>query len=419
MVKVSRKISMFRPLTLCAFAVAICLHAKTGLSMTFEPELLGGGAVGVRATGDITDGDADRLREALEEARPTLEGWIPLLLSSTGGEHAPALEMADIIWDRNLMPVVLPGDSCESACSTILLLAGKRSLVSEGGTLFYHACVSPNRSEAELRICNQTISDIMKERFGISDKEFLETLNGFVGDETEVPREDRLLHAPVVDCLGIDLPPWQSRRPAETRCGPGDLLTRDPMTARYDVDPGTLTAPEAVPGTAHPVWFLIHWTPPDQWAYWRVGDGVGVAMRPRGTFRNGPQVRIFCGINPMAAYIRERVFVDLRLPVMAGLERAHQIMVRAGATSVARVGLADQLPETPWLVDSGVGTQRLVAEFENTVWADLSAPGRAVTVSVQDPSGRDLWTATYTSAGLASRVPDAQKHCVGDLTPRG
>lgn len=385
--------------------------------MSFEPVQLRGGAVAIRASGMTEKGDAERLTSVLDRARPTRDGWIPLLLASPGGEVEPALKMSLIIRDRRLMPVVLPGDTCESSCAVILFLAGQRSLLTKGGTLFFHSCISERTPVEFLKDCNQIMSDAMRHEHEITDEMLLLTLNAFAGDEDRVPREQRLIHANVADCMAIDLPPWSTERPNPSRCGTGDLMKRDPMFAGVDMDGTTARQPENLPGQLHPVWFLFHWTPPDQWAFWREEDGVALGLRPRNTFRNGPELRLSCLVTGKGDPDRDDLILDLRLPDSERIRKTASLSLRIGKYQSKSTPFMDRMNEGPLVVAGNPVTMRFSARFPAKAWSALATEKNVIVLSLLGQSGSTVWRREYPVNGLSKRIDAVRSNCVGALRP--
>lgn len=387
--------------------------------MDFELVQLRSGAVGVRASGETTHGDAEKLLTLLDKARPTDEGWIPLLLSSEGGDVGAALDMSLVIRDRRLMPVVLPGDTCDSSCATVLFLAGQRSLLAKGATLFFHSCISTKATIYALLDCNQVMSDVMKHEHEITDEMLLLTLNAFAGNEDEVSRGRRLIHANVADCLAIDRPAWTAVRPNPTRCGTGDLMQRDPMTAGVDVDVGTRTLreQEALPGMVHPVWFLFHWTPPDQWAFWRREDGVALGMRPRGSFRNGPELRLFCLVEGLKDPRQDDLILDLRLPSSTGVAQTTSLKLQIDKDQVILAPVIEQFDEGPLVVAGNPVTTSFVARLPSETWTKLENESSAIMLTLTAQDGSVVWQRRYPMRGLSKRVRAVRSNCVGGLQP--
>ncbi|MEM7279298.1 MAG: hypothetical protein AAF385_14365, partial [Pseudomonadota bacterium] len=163
--------------------------------MDFSAIALKDSSIGIEGKGRILQGDADRLRDAVKLSRARPDGWTPLFLNSGGGNVDAALDMASVIREHKLMPVVRSGEFCESSCASILILAGEKSLVAQGGSLFYHACATQDATVELDGVCNDLISGIMRDEFGVDYEMLLRTLDGFLGDEAAVSREDRLIAA--------------------------------------------------------------------------------------------------------------------------------------------------------------------------------------------------------------------------------
>ncbi len=400
-----------------SLSLPFILQPSFALSMDFDLVPLRGGAIGVSASGKIEVNDTAKLISVLDEARPTDDGWIPLLISSEGGEVVTALDMSLVIRDRGLMPVVLPGHTCDSACATILFLAGQRSLLARDGTLFFHSCISRKTTLEASKNCNQIMSDAMRHEHDITDEMLHITLDAFAENEEEVPREQRLINANVADCLAIDRPPWTSNRPKPTRCGTGELTKRNPMTAGVDMDAQTSRQLEEPPGHVHPVWFLIHWTPPDQWSFWRREDGVTLGMRPRGSFRNGPEVRLFCHVAGLGDPGQEDLILDLRLPDSSQIARAVWLSLRIGQYELMLAPYTQQFMEGPLVVDGDPVTRSFVARLPAQTWTKLADERSALTLTLATSENSVVWQRHYPMSGFSKRVNAVRSNCIGALRP--
>jgi hypothetical protein len=137
-------------LGLIAFAVpagAMSFHlakTKSGLSV-------------VMAKGEITKGDARRLKSALARAGRDQHGTKQLWLDSPGGLVAIALDMADIMDAEGVTTVVGEGALCASACASVLFVSGKYRRVDSGGALAIHSCYDSRNGHA-MTDCNAAIS---------------------------------------------------------------------------------------------------------------------------------------------------------------------------------------------------------------------------------------------------------------------
>lgn len=393
------------------------LQPNTAKSMEFELVQVRSGALAVRATGEVALGDANKLLLLLDNAGFQHDGWTPLLLNSSGGDVADALDLALVIRDNNLMPVVLPGDTCDSSCAAILFLSGKRSLLTKGGTLFFHACIDKFNTLNAVQSCNRVMSEAMRQEHAITDEMLLLSLDGFAGNEAEVQREDRLIHANVADCMAIDLPPWTKSRPNPTRCGTGDLVIRDPMAAGVDVDRPASNQTERTPGQAHPVWFLFHWTPPDQWAFWRKQDGVALSMRPRGVFRNGPELRLSCLVTEIGDVGQNDMLLDLRLPDTALIRRASRLSLNVGNSDWVSSPVVQRFEDGPFVVDENPVTLHFFARFPQQTWTSLANSQSAIRVTLMASGGQAIWRRDYPVSGLSSRIDAVRSNCVGGLLP--
>jgi hypothetical protein len=96
--------------------------------------------VGLRvliAEGAVTDGESERLRQALVSVGPIDEIW----LSSPGGNSSEGLAMARVIRSRGLVTRIPRGYACISACSTAFL-GGVLRYVDNGALYGIHMFTS-------------------------------------------------------------------------------------------------------------------------------------------------------------------------------------------------------------------------------------------------------------------------------------
>jgi hypothetical protein len=106
----------------------------------------------IRLTGEIVEGDAQRLRDAiaaLDLGDPDRFGTTILSMSSPGGNFSEALEIGDILTMRGIGTYVAEGDICLSACA-FAFLGGNRMVtrnvywepwrhMHEGSTIGFHS----------------------------------------------------------------------------------------------------------------------------------------------------------------------------------------------------------------------------------------------------------------------------------------
>jgi hypothetical protein len=109
------------------------------------------------AKGEITKGDARRLKSALARAGRDQHGTKQLWLDSPGGLVAIALDMADIMDAEGVTTVVGKGALCASACASVLFVSGKYRRVDTGGALAIHSCYDSRNGHA-MTDCNAAIS---------------------------------------------------------------------------------------------------------------------------------------------------------------------------------------------------------------------------------------------------------------------
>lgn len=72
-----------------------------------------------RLLGEINVGDTTKLQDLPNSLNP-----VRLCLDGNGGSLAEALRIFDLIWEQNVHTVVLPGESCWSACAIIFMAGG-------------------------------------------------------------------------------------------------------------------------------------------------------------------------------------------------------------------------------------------------------------------------------------------------------
>lgn len=129
-----------RFLVAMAIVAGMALFAVPAGAMTFKFGTTSDGLRVVVTSGDIRNGDARRLKRALEEADRDRHGTKRLYLESDGGLVDEALDMAAIMREVGVTTIVRKGTVCASACASVLFVAGKYRTVEKGGLLAIHSC---------------------------------------------------------------------------------------------------------------------------------------------------------------------------------------------------------------------------------------------------------------------------------------
>ncbi|TAJ87744.1 MAG: hypothetical protein EPO10_24230 [Reyranella sp.] len=188
-------------------------------AMTFSTSVLADGKRFVLAKGPIAEGDAGRLRVALQSADRDAFGHKIMALDSSGGSVFDAFAMVEIMDKERVSTIVMPGAACASACAQILFLSGIHRTVAEGGRLGLHSCYDA-RERSRSMVCNELIAQNALARgtpYG--------SLMAFM--HLSAPTQVRWLDAPDADCWGF------TRRPPD----PGSAGRRgQPLTCGIGVD---------------------------------------------------------------------------------------------------------------------------------------------------------------------------------------
>ena len=193
--------SPFRAATLLAGIFLACAIAPAA-AMTFSTSTLADGKRSVLAKGQIGEGDAGRLRIALQSADRDSFGHKIVALDSSGGSVMEAFAMVEVMDRERVSTVVPPGARCASACAQILFLSGIHRTVAEGGRLGLHSCYDARERSRSL-VCNELIAQNAVARgtpYG--------AIMAFM--QLGAPTEMRWLDAPDADCWGFTRRPPQS-----------------------------------------------------------------------------------------------------------------------------------------------------------------------------------------------------------------
>lgn len=121
-------------------AVLLAWVAPSASAMSFTILTLSDGMRIVLAQGPVAEGDAGRLRTALQAADRDRFGNKVLALDSPGGPVIEAFAMVDVMDREKVSTVVRPGATCASACAQILFLSGVHRVVEENGRIGLHSC---------------------------------------------------------------------------------------------------------------------------------------------------------------------------------------------------------------------------------------------------------------------------------------
>ena len=151
--------------------------------------------------------------------------------------------------------------------------------------------------------------------------------------------------------------------------------------------------------------------------FWRIEDGVGLGMRPRGVFRNGPELRLFCRLTGPGISQARETLIDLRLPADPELNRARYLTIEASRRHTSSVLSSNRFAEGPLAVSGNWETHSILARVDDRVWADLKAEASNVSVNLRSAGGDVIWARTYSSRGIERRADKVLSNCVGALQP--
>lgn len=140
-----------------SLVLALLLAGESASAMEFTTPVGADGRRIVVARGPIVEGDAERLRVALQSADRDSFGHKTVALDSAGGVVGEAFAMAGFMDGDRVDTVVRPGASCASACAQIVFLAGLRRVVLDGGRLGLHSCRAAKNGTPSL-YCNDLIA---------------------------------------------------------------------------------------------------------------------------------------------------------------------------------------------------------------------------------------------------------------------
>lgn len=190
-------------------------------AMTFSTSVSADGKRYVFARGQIGEGDAGRLRIALQSADRDSFGQKIVALDSSGGSVMEAFLMVEVM-DRERVSTVVPhGAACASACAQILFLSGIHRTVEAGGRLGLHSCYD-SRERSRSVVCNELIA-----QNAVSRGTPYGSIMAFM--HLGAPTQMRWLDAPEADCWGFTRRPPEpaggGQRAHTMACGTGALTT--------------------------------------------------------------------------------------------------------------------------------------------------------------------------------------------------
>jgi hypothetical protein len=137
--------------------LCISMHAaKTSSAMEFKSGTWKGHPA-IFADGPIDNGDAAKLSVVGGRTVAAAHGYRLLVLNSPGGSVGEAKKIAAEFQEFNIHTIVQKGGSCDSACGSIIFVAGLLRTVEEGGELGLHTCYRPDTG-MPLPACNDSIS---------------------------------------------------------------------------------------------------------------------------------------------------------------------------------------------------------------------------------------------------------------------
>lgn len=140
-----------------ALSVLTAATARPAEAMTFSTVTRSDGLRIVLAEGQVVDGDAERLREALRSADRDAAGFKVMALDSTGGSVLAAFTMLEVMDREKVATVVRQGATCASACAQVLFLSGGHRTIEGNGRLGLHACYMASDRKRSVA-CNELIA---------------------------------------------------------------------------------------------------------------------------------------------------------------------------------------------------------------------------------------------------------------------
>lgn len=138
-------------------ALLLALAAPAASAMSFSTLTLPDGMRIVVAKGPIAEGDAGRLRMALQSVDRDRFGNKVLALDSPGGSVIEAFAMIDVMDRERVSTLVRPDATCASACAQILFLSGAHRAVEGSGRIGLHSCRVAGERKRSM-VCNELIA---------------------------------------------------------------------------------------------------------------------------------------------------------------------------------------------------------------------------------------------------------------------
>lgn len=189
-------------MTIMRLVVALLAFIGAGeaaSAMEFATSMGADGRRTVVARGPIVEGDAERLRIALQSADRDSFGYKTLVLDSVGGAVGEAFAMAAFMDRDQVATMVRPGASCASACAQIVFLAGRHRMVEDGGRLGLHSCREArngNKDGTQSLLCNDLIA-----RHAVAHGTIYGPIMAFM--QMTGPAQVKWLDAEDADCWGL------------------------------------------------------------------------------------------------------------------------------------------------------------------------------------------------------------------------
>jgi hypothetical protein len=188
------------PAALLALAAGALVSAGGSVSaMEFATPPGADGRRIVVARGPIVEGDAERLRVALQSADPDSFGHKTLVLDSAGGVVGEAFAMVAFMDRDQVATVVRSGASCASACAQIIFLAGRHRIVQDGGRLGLHSCrqaQDARKDAVQALLCNDLIA-----RHAVAHGTIYGPIMAFM--QMTSPAQVKWLDSEDADCWGL------------------------------------------------------------------------------------------------------------------------------------------------------------------------------------------------------------------------
>lgn len=114
----------------------------------------------IYASGEIVPGDYERFAAIAREAGRDEFGNIRIYYNSLGGNVGEALRLTKLMDFLEVTAMIKEGDTCASACASVLFLSSRIHFVSPGGRIGFHHCKVGKQIDSSL--CNELISENAK-----------------------------------------------------------------------------------------------------------------------------------------------------------------------------------------------------------------------------------------------------------------